>query len=66
MQKTFVSKCPCCEERILSISKRASIHEADGYVLVDLSMNDLIRLERQIAFEIAQAESGNNHATDSN
>jgi len=57
MQKTSVSKCPCCEERILSISKHTAIHEADGYILVDLSMNDLMRLERQIALEIAQAES---------
>ncbi len=60
MQKTFITKCPCCEERILSISKHASIHEAGGYILIDLTVSDLKNLERQIAFEVALAGKATN------
>jgi hypothetical protein len=60
MQKTFVTKRPCCKERVLSISEHASIHEAGGYILIDLTVNDLKNLERQITFEIALAESVTN------
>jgi hypothetical protein len=59
VQKTFVTKCPCCEERILSIPGNA-VRNVDGYTLVDLSMHDLMNLERQITFEIARAKHSEN------
>ena len=38
----------------------ASIHEAGGYILIDLTVSDLKNLERQIAFEVALAGKATN------
>ena len=59
MQKTLVAKCPCCEERILAIPGNA-VCRVEGYTLVHLSVNDLMNLERQIAFEVTRVKRSGN------
>ena len=48
MPQTFVEKCDCCENRILSISRSIGSDIDGDYLCIDLTLEQLALLSYQI------------------
>tara|TARA_Y100000015_G_scaffold20905_1_gene20263 strand:- start:442 stop:612 length:171 start_codon:yes stop_codon:yes gene_type:complete len=56
MPQTFVEKCDCCENRILSISRSIGSDIDGDYLCIDLTLEQLALLSYQIQKQLRLAD----------